>query len=168
MAQLVAALQKSDAAQTSRLLISLQLPEAGRWFGDVFGPELGPRLVAEHEPQRAGIGWLASHIKGRIETGLTSIRAERFDGPDNPGAVGYQSAALAAMKRPVPLYSVRFATPDGKKTWHIWSFVYEAGTFRYVGKMRKVEKSPPPADGRDPLEYRLSDAARVKASMDAR
>jgi hypothetical protein len=129
----------------------------------VFGPELGPTLLAEQEPQRTGIGWLARHIKGRIESGLVSIRAERFDAPDEPEAVGYQSAALRRMARRVPLYSVRFATPDGKKTWHVWSFVHHQGTFRYVGKMRRVADGSPPAHGRDPLEFRLSDAARAKA-----
>ncbi len=154
MTALVKALQEDDAVEKSRLLLSLRLPEPGDWFRNVFGGELGPRLLAEHEPQRTGIGWLASHIKGRIETGLVSIHAQRFDAPDTPAAVGYQSQALAAMKQRVPLYSVRFATPDGKRTWHVWSFVHHKGTFRYIGKMRRVAPGPPPAEGRDPLEYR--------------
>ena len=163
MTALVRALQDDDATEKSRLLLSLQLPEPGAWFAEIFGPELGPRLLAEHQPQRGGIGWLASHIKGRIDTGLVVIHAERFEAPNQQASVGYQSAALARMKQRVPLYSVRFATPDGKKTWHVWSFVHHQGTFRYVGKMRKVEDRAAPEDGRDPLEYRLSDSARVKA-----
>jgi hypothetical protein len=163
MGALVKAVREDDAAETSRLLISLQLPAAEGWFREVFGPELGPTLLAEQEPQRTGIGWLASHIKGRIESGLVSIRAERFDAPDEPEAAGYQSAALRRMARRVPLYSVRFSTPDGKKSWHVWSFVHYQGTFRYVGKMRRVADGSPPAQGRDPLEYRQSEAARVKA-----
>jgi hypothetical protein len=166
MGALVQALNAGDTVESNRLAQSLQLPDAEAWFGEVFGDELGPPLLAEHEPQRGGIGWLASHIKGRIETGLVAIRAERFESPDEEAAVGYQSAALARMKKRVPLYSVRFATPDGKKTWHVWSFVHHQGTFRYVGKMRKVVGRLPPKEGRDLLEYRLSDAARVKASME--
>ncbi|HTE56927.1 MAG TPA: hypothetical protein VK698_39010 [Kofleriaceae bacterium] len=167
MTALVKALQDGDEAEQTRLLQSLQLPAVDGWFREVFGPSLGPELLAEHEPQRAGIGWLAGHIKGRIETGLTAIHAEKFDAPGQPGAVGYQSEALARMQQRVPLYSVRFSSTDGKRTWHVWSFVHHRGTFRYVGKMRRVASRPPPADGRDPLEYRLSDAARVKASMGA-
>jgi hypothetical protein len=168
MTALVKALQDDDATEKSRLLMSLQLPDPRGWFQQVFGAQLAPRLVAEHERTRSGIGWLASHIKGRIDTGLVVIHAERFEAPGQSAAVGYQSAALAKMVQRVPLYSVRFSTPDGNKTWHVWSFVHQHGTFRYVGKMRKVESRPPPGDGRDPLEYRLGDAARVKASARTR
>lgn len=168
MTALVKAIQDGDAAEKARLLQSLQLPAANAWFREVFGPSLGPELLAEQDPQRAGIGWLASHIKGRIDTGLTAIHAERFDAPSQPASVGYQSEALARMQQRVPLYSVRFASPDGKRIWHVWSFVHHRATFRYVGKMRRVANRPPPVDGRDPLEYRLSDAARVRASMGAR
>src|SRR5262245_34513474 len=139
MGALVKALQEDDAAEQSRLLLSLRLPEPGKWFRDEFGAELGPRLLAEHEPLRTGIGWLARHIEAHLEAGLVSIHCDRFDAPGAPGAVGYQRQALARMKQLVPLYSVRFSTSDGKKTWHVWSFVHNRGTFRYVGKMRKVE-----------------------------
>jgi hypothetical protein len=168
MAALVKALQDDDATEKSRLLLSLQLPDSRSWFEEAFGAELAPRLIAEHERTRGGIGWLASHIKGRIDTGLTEIHAERFEAPNQSASVGYQSAALARMRQRVPLYSVRFESPDGKKTWHVWSFVHHQGTFRYVGKMRKIEDRDPPGEGRDLLEYRLSDAARVKASMEKR
>jgi len=167
MTALVKALQDDDATEKSRLLLSLQLPDPRTWFNQVFGGQLGAALLAEHERTRNGIGWLASHIKGRIDTGLVVIHAERFEVPNQAASVGYQSAALGKMAQRVPLYSVRFSTPDGKKTWHVWSFVHHQGTFRYVGKMRKVEDRAPPAEGRDLMEYRLGDAARVKASMDA-
>jgi hypothetical protein len=163
MTALVKALQDDDATEKSRLLLSLQLPDPRAWFGEVFGGALGARLLDEHERTRNGIGWLASHIKGRIDTGLVVIHAERFEVPNQAASVGYQSEALGKMQRRVPLYSVRFSTPDGKKTWHVWSFIHHQGTFRYVGKMRKVDDRAPPAEGRDLLEYRLGDAARVKA-----
>lgn len=168
MTALVKAIRDGDEAERTRLLQSLQLPEADAWFREVFGPGLGPVLLAEQGPQRAGIGWLGSHIKGRIDTGLTAIQAERFGAPNQPASVGYQSEALARMQQRVPLYSVRFASPDGRRTWHVWSFVHHRGTFRYVGKMRRVADRPPPADGRDPLEYRLRDAAKVRAAAGAR
>lgn len=104
-------------------------------------------------------------MKVLIDGGRTAVHAERFADAEQPGAVGYQCLALASMKKRVPLYSVRLTLPDGKRPWHLWSFVHHAGTFRYVGKLRGVEKRPPPADGRDPLEYRPSDAGEVKASM---
>lgn len=168
MTALVKAIRDGDEAEKTRLLQSLQLPAADAWFREVFGPGLGPELLAEQEPQRAGIGWLGSHIKDRIDAGLRAIQAERFGAPNQPGSVGYQSEALARMQQRVPLYSVRFAGPDGKRTWHVWSFVHHRGTFRYVGKMRRAANRQPPVNGRDLLEYRLRDATRVRAATGER
>jgi hypothetical protein len=161
MAALVKAIKDDNATEKARLLLSLQLPDAQAWFEGVFGAEFAPRLLNEHERTRSGIGWLGSHIEERLESGLVAIQAERFDAPEQTASAGYQSAALARMVQRVPLYSVRFASADGKRSWHLWSFVHHQGTFRYVGKLRKASDREPPARGRDPLEYRMSDAPRA-------
>jgi hypothetical protein len=158
MAALVKAIEEDNTTEKARLLLSLQLPDPRAWFEQVFGAQFAPRLLNEHERTRTGIGWLGSHIEDRIESGLVTIQAERFDAPEQTASAGYQSAALARMVQRVPLYSVRFASADGKKSWHLWSFVHYQGTFRYVGKLRKASDREPPARGRDPLEYRMSDA----------
>jgi hypothetical protein len=161
MAALVKAIKEDNATEKARILLSLQLPDPRAWFEGVFGAEFAPRLLNEHERTRSGIGWLGKHIEARIGSGLVAIQAERFDAPEQTASAGYQSAALARMKQRVPLYSVRFASADGNRSWHLWSFVHHQGTFRYVGKLRKASDTEPPAKGRDPLEVRMSDAPRT-------
>ena len=162
MRSLVSAIQNDDAGEEARLLESMRLEDPKAWFAEVFEPRIADRLVAEYEPLKGGIGHLVNALKGPIDAGQTDVKADRFDAPDMLGATGYQQAALAHMKKKVPLYSVRLSTRDGKRTFHVWSFVHHQGTFRLVGKMRTVEDKPPaPVGGRDPLEYREIDRPRV-------
>ena len=163
MRSLVSAIQNDDAAEEARLLESMRLEDPAAWFNEVFEPRIAERLLAEYEPLKGGIGHLVNALKGPIDAGQTDVKADRFDAPDMQGATGYQQAALARMKKKVPLYSVRLSTRDGKRTFHVWSFIHHQGTFRLVGKMRAVEEKPPaPIGGRDPLEYREIDRQRVK------
>lgn len=163
MRTLVSAIQNDDTGEEARLLESMRLEDPKAWFNDVFEPRIAERLIAEYEPLGAGIGHLVNALKGPIDAGQTDVKADRFDAPDMQGATGYQQAALARMKKKVPLYSVRLSTRDGKRTFHVWSFVHQNGTFRLVGKMRAVEDKPPAlVGGRDPLEYREIDRQRVK------
>ncbi len=160
---LVTAIQNDDTAEEARLLESMRVADPKAWFNEVFEPRIAERLIAEYEPLAGGIGHLVNALKGPIDAGQTDVKADRFDAPDMQGATGYQQAALARMKKKVPLYSVRLSTKDGKRTFHVWSFVHQDGTFRLVGKMRAVEEKPPAlVGGRDPLEYREIDRQRVK------
>lgn len=167
MGQLVKAIQDDQPTEEARLLASLRLPDPASWFRKVFDGPVADRLIAEYAPLSEGIGYLQNVLKPLINSGQTAVKVERFDKPKLPAEVGYQSEALARMRAPVPLYSVRLTTADGHKTFHLWSFVYEDGSFRYVGKMRGVLEHPPKTDKRDLLEYRLRDVDRVKA-MDAK
>jgi hypothetical protein len=163
MRTLVGAIQNDDAAEEARLLESMRLDDPKAWFIEVYEPRIAERLLAEYEPLKGGIGHLVNALKGPIDAGQTDVKADRFDAPDQPGATGYQQAALARMKKKVPLYSVRLSTKDGKRTFHVWSFVHDGVTFKLVGKMRAVEEKPPAlVGGRDPLEYREIDRERVK------
>lgn len=166
MRTLVGAIQNDDAGEEARLLESMRLEDPKAWFGEVFEPPVAERLVAEYEPLKGGIGHLVNALKGPIDAGQTDVKADRFDAPDMQGATGYQQAALKHMKKKVPLYSVRLSTRDGKRTFHVWSFVHDGATFKLVGKMRAVEeKEPALVGGRDPLEYREIDRQRVKQAV---
>lgn len=166
MRTLVSAIQNDDTAEEARLLESMRLEDPKAWFGETFEPRIAERLVAEYEPLAGGIGHLVNALKGPIDAGQTDVKADRFDAPDMQGATGYQQTALTRMKKKVPLYSVRLSTRDGKRTFHVWSFVYQNGTFRLVGKMRDVEEKPPVmVGGRDPLEYREIDRKRVEQAV---
>ena len=163
MRSLVSAIQNDDAGEEARLLESMRLDDPKAWFNEVFEPRIAERLLAEYEPLKGGIGHLVTALKGPIDAGQTDVKADRFDAPEMQGATGYQQAALASMKKKVPLFSVRLSTKDGKRTFHVWSFIHDGVTFKLVGKMRAVEEKPPaPVGGRDPLEYRVIDRERVK------
>jgi hypothetical protein len=163
MRTLVTAIQNDDAGEEARLLESMRLEDPKAWFNEVFEARIAERLIAEYQPLAGGIGHLVNALKGPIDAGQTDVKADRFDAPDMLGATGYQQVALQRMKKKVPLYSVRLSTKDGKRTFHVWSFVHHNGTFRLVGKMRQVEDKPAaPIGGRDPLEYREVDRERVK------
>jgi len=159
---LVSAIQNDDTAEEARLLESMRLEDPKAWFAEVFEPRIADRLIVDYEPLAGGIGHLVNALKGPIDAGQTDVKADRFDAPDMQGATGYQQVALARMKKKVALYSVRLSTKDGKRTFHVWSFIHQNGTFRLVGKMRAVEEKPPAmVGGRDPLEYREIDRQRV-------
>ncbi|HLU66551.1 MAG TPA: hypothetical protein VKZ63_09765 [Kofleriaceae bacterium] len=168
MTALVVAIQNDDAGEEARLLASMRLPDPQAWFEAHFDRKLAGRLRDEYRPLHDGIGRMVTVLKPPVTAGQTVVRAEKFEAPDQLGATGYQRAALIAMKKKVPLYSVRLSTPDRKKVFHLWSFVHHEGTFRFVGKMKKVDSGAPPTSGRDPLEYRQSDRERVTAADDAR
>ena len=163
---LVLAIQSDDAREKARLLASLRLPDPEKWFGAHFDRRAARRLLAEYQPIHDGIGHLVGALKGPVAAGQTTVRAEEFAAPDQEGATGYQRAALEAMVKPARLYSVRLATADGKKVFHLWSFVHHEGTFRFVGKLRAATGEPgkKTAAGRDPLEYRESDRERISAA----
>lgn len=164
MAHLVTAIQADDPKEKVRLLDSLRLPDHRAWFRETFDARLGDRLADEYQPIHDGIGQLVQSLQPIVSGGQTVPEAEQFSAPDQPGATGYQAAALKRMAKRTPLYSVRLKTPDGARVYHLWSFVHQGGTFRFVGKLRAVEDRPPPrVGGRDVLEYRTADRSRLPA-----
>ena len=162
MGHLVTAIQSDDPKEKVRLLDSLRLPDHRAWFRETFDAKLGDRLADEYQPIHDGIGQLVETLESVVSSGQTVPEAEQFTAPDQTGATGYQAAALKRMVKKTPLYSVRLKSPDGARTYHLWSFVHQGGTFRFVGKMKKVEdRAPPKVGGRDVLEYRNSDRDRL-------
>lgn len=166
MGDLGRALTAGDDARTARLLASLRLPDYEAWFAATFGERLGERIAADYRPHHDDIGQLAELLGPLLRAPGLRIDAERFARAGDPAATGYQSAALAVMKAREPLYSVRLATGD--ELFHLWSFVHEGGTFRYVGKLSAAAGTRPPRRGRDPLEFRQRDADRVTADQQPR
>ncbi len=162
MRDLRVALTSNDESTSAVLIASLRLPEYEAWMLRVFGNELGRALSDEYRPQSEEIGLLAEVLTEQYGKGLVDAEAYRFVTSEVLTSTGYQSAALKQMTETVPLYSVRLYSEDRKRSFHLWSFVHEAGSFRYVGKLRAV--APKRASGgRDLNEYRLEDAERLAA-----
>lgn len=158
---LINAVRSEDEDDIAMLTSSLELADHDRWFSDRFGAEMGATLSAEYAPVKGQFAQLARVLEGLIAGEQTQISVERFERADDPAATGYQSLALAAMKRATPLYSVRMTNGNRDDGFHIWSFVHDDGTFRWVGKLKAVRAGP--ADDPDLLELRVS-AAKAATS----
>jgi hypothetical protein len=156
-----------DAARAYTLTRSLRLEDPKAWFREQFGDTLGAAVAADYDPQHADIERLVDHILELREDGRATASVEKFDAPGDPKAIGYQRAALAKMKRRVPLYSLRLSPSKKKSGFHLWSFVHLGGSFRYVGKMKPVAEAKTvrgPEGNIDVLEFREADAARLRAA----
>jgi hypothetical protein len=118
---------------------TFDLPDAKGWFDKTFGPEAGPRMLAEYEANpmkdwKRGWPELREMI---VDQGRDTIATSRHDNPDDEMATGHQANALRAMKTPVALYRIQLTRPDGEKSFTLWSFVHDGGKFRFIGKTKK-------------------------------
>lgn len=147
--QLMGDIMAATKAKQDRALIllrSLELPKHDTWFRSHFGDELGATLTAEYAPVIGSTEQMRKLFETLIATDQLRINVERFDEPKDPASVGYQHKALERMKVRVPLYSARFIKVGEKHGFHLWSFAYVDGSFRWVGMMKKVYAEPPSGD----------------------
>jgi hypothetical protein len=158
---MMAAVKAGDRDRADALAENLQLASPQDWFRETFGDELGTELYREYAPVRGRHVELATLLAALQKKGLTRVQVERFTRTGDDASVGYQSEALKRMVKPTPLYSVRLTNAEGTEVFHLWSFVYQSGRFRWLGKTRKVAPQPAAGD-EDPREYRLRHAAEPK------
>ncbi len=163
MRDLRVAIMSNDEPATGLMIASLRLEDHETWMKATFGDELGKALSDQYKPQRDEIGLLVEVLREQFDKGLTEIDVGRYQTKENPSSTGYQSAAIGKMVKPAPLYSVRLMSKDRKQTFHIWSFVHDKESFRFVGKLRAVATKRA-LGGRDLNEYRISDAERLASS----
>lgn len=156
MQNLLNAVAAGDRPTARVLARSLEIEDYEAWFGEYFGTELSPSLATEYKEFAGRLPQLVSLLSALRKDGHTAISVEQFDSPDDPAAAEYQSLALKRMIRATPLYSVRISNKDGTKTFHLWSFVYHDGLFRWIGKTKSLAGEP--IQGEDDLrEFRIRD-----------
>jgi len=159
------AIQADNTVAMARLLASLRLPNYESWFANRFKAKVASRLTQEYEPVFGEIGNLGGVLRKYAigdETEPGEIRVERFSSSADEQATGYQMWALRKMKPVSPIYSARLIA-NKNNVFHIWSFVHEAGTFRYIGKMKKIIVLPR-SDRHKSLdwrEFRVLDRPRI-------
>ncbi|HUT34691.1 MAG TPA: hypothetical protein VNE39_14475 [Planctomycetota bacterium] len=138
MSAALAAAKAGDNEKLGQLVNGFILPEPEAWFKDVFGDETGARLAEEYVEVAKRFPPDATKFFGQMASkeGLEIVVA-KLDKADDKEARGLQRSALGAMKKPVPLYDVRFVGKDVRQS--VWSFVYHKAAFRFVGKMKRVE-----------------------------
>jgi hypothetical protein len=155
---LLAAIADGDDEGARRRASALALPDADRWFAVTFGPA-GAAVAAEYAPIAAELPQMVDALRP-LAARRPTLTVERFTDATDTAATGYQAAALAAMARPVPLYSVRLTLAEDDVGpavgYHLWSFADVDGRLRWVGKLRPLVGAPS-VDGADPLELRVRD-----------
>jgi hypothetical protein len=161
---LLDAVRADDRTKIDRLTGSLQLEDPKAWFNDIFGNELGDKLTADYQEVAGAFGQLESLFDGLLEAGQTNVAVERFHEAGDPNATGYQNLALAAMRNNSPLYSARFTADDQAAGFHLWSFVYDGGGFRWVGKLKAVYSGKRSDPDLLELRARLAEQASAKKS----
>jgi hypothetical protein len=161
------ALEDGDEARARALARTLQLESPQRWFRDTFGGELGAKLYREYGPMRGRLGELTGLLGDLRSKGLTRVQVERFTRTGDEASVGYQSAAMERMVKPTALYSVRLSNVEGTEVFHLWSFAYQSGWFRWLGKTRKAAPESEQGDV-DLLEYRLRHVEQAKQAKQAK
>lgn len=121
------------------------LPDAKAWFERTFGPEAGARLFAEYDasPMKDWTRGWSELRKMVVDQQRDVVTVSRHTSPEDDMATGHQANALRAMKQPVALYRIQLTRADGEKSFTLWSFVHEGGTFRFIGKT-KQSKAPEP------------------------
>lgn len=134
--EVLTAVEAEDKEKVASLVRGMALPKPGEWFQHVFGEKTGEALATGYRKQLPTLEReLTSIFVRMVKEGNTEVRVKRFtDAADREGTGG-QRRVLAAMKNPVPLYSVRMVKPGQRYGMHLWSFVYVEGGFRLAGKM---------------------------------
>ena len=161
MSDLIRAVAEGDRARAEILARSFELDEYETWFSEIFGAQLGPPLAEGYAPVSGQFSQLVDLIASLQAGQQIEISVEQYDTPDDPAAVAYQSLAIRRMIRHTPLYSVRLSDTSGNRTFHLWSFVYHEGLFRWIGKTRALADKPSTGD-LDLREYRIRDRKKAR------
>ena len=155
-----------DKRYTRHLAKTLVLSAPSAWFKKHFGTRLGESLFEEYEPLTPDFASFADLMAQLHKNGQTRFVVDRFTDPKNDAATVYQALALTKMRKQIPLYSVRAIDRDNDRVFHVWSFVYQDGFFRWIGKTGAAaegEPDPPEIGGDiDIREYAARDAAKIR------
>ncbi len=149
-----------DGNRARAIMGSLHMTgDAPGWFKATWGDDVGGRLAAEYAAGEHGMDNLQHLAFDLANQGATNVEVMKFEKPDDPEENTYESEALRAMKKPVPLYSARITKPGHHLGTHIWSFAYIDGGFRLVGRLTHLKDGPAPSPEVDAVaQLRLKDA----------
>lgn len=155
---------RGDVRGIRELSARTVLPNYGNWFAQTFGDVMGARLAAEYRPY-ADNPDLTETMQFVTNRRLTNVAVTTLDKPVNTAGTCLQNYALQRMTRPVPLYMVRFAAPNGSQGTWLWSFVVEGGEARFIGRLRGLRYDVTPNPLLDGLD--LMPLAEYQGRIDA-
>jgi hypothetical protein len=117
-------LDASAAKDANRMIAQMQalnLPDPDKWFTQVFGDKIGPKLAADYKKEHS------KEFTGKL--------------------AGLFLSPIAAMQEPTPLYTVSVTKAGTNAHITLWSFVYVDGRFHLAGKMRGIKDADDPKPG---------------------
>jgi TonB family protein len=131
--QLVAAIQKGDTQETSRIRQSLAVPDYKAWFAQVFGAATGDNVAELYTASLRGPAPdVSDSLRGVVQDGKTNIRVKRFEPTDDSLPEWYVRPLATAMQKPTALYRAD-AYKDQESSWNFPGyFFYVDGGFRFV------------------------------------
>jgi len=134
-----------DSAKASAAMKQLEIPEAGKWFYDLFGPELAKRVTVAYAVNPNG---REEELEKQLETVKTRDR-EVFVTPLVASAgrplAPLERALFDAMKSPQIFYSAKLVDLSDNSVIPLGYFVYAAGGFRYLdfATLQAIDSSKP-------------------------
>lgn len=133
--QLVAAFQRGDTEETSRIMQSLVLPDYNKWFVQVFGTNPGTRVAELYlESMKNQTPSMSDSLRGVVQEGKTNIRVKRFEPNDDSLPEWYVRPLMKAMQNPTVLYQAN-AYKELPGSWEFPGyFFYVDGGFRFVSR----------------------------------
>lgn len=135
--------KKSDAEKMGK---ALALKDPNKFFTETFGAELGPKLAADYATDSVKLPGIQAFFTMGLLKGRTEILIEKHVSADDENANGYQDAAMRAMVKPIPIYTINVVEPGKTIGSSLWSFAYVDGGFRYLGKLKPVKPNASPLD----------------------
>lgn len=166
----------NDGARADVLLKRFVLPNPREWYDQVFGGDVAEVPESLYEKSAASIPpSMAQFFVAAQTSGMTEVRAVRFDSScdDNAGEDAF--GVLYARVQLVPFYELRLLRGD--KFTRLFAFAYVDGAFRYIvtPKMEGAvfgHPRPTPApdhlntnsNAQDPSEIRVKIGGPVQAA----
>lgn len=137
------AIKENDSSTANNIAGSLAFNESSlnKWLYTHFDSSTAARLENEWKTEDISMAtkYLPLNIKMRNNEGKTNFIVNKFVDPMDPEANSYQMSVINAMRRKVPLYSLRITKPGKTSGYHLYNFVYVVNTFRFVGRMKKCD-----------------------------
>jgi TonB family protein len=143
--QLSELVASDDSAKASADFKQLEVPDAGKWFYDLLGPDLAKRVTVAYAVNPNG---REEELRKQLETVKTRDR-EILVSPLVASAgrplAPLERALFEAMKSPQIFYSAKLVDLADNSVIPLGYFVYAAGGFRYVdiATLLSIDSSKP-------------------------
>lgn len=132
---MVGAQKGGGQAGLAPYLQTLTLPDSAGWFAKVFGADNGRQLAVFYDAwSDERNAQISGDLARAIAAQMADVAALEFERPGEPGTTNKDDYFLSLRQQPEPLYVVVFKGENGAGMRWAY-FVYDRGTFRYLGPL---------------------------------